>query len=138
MWFFNASGQSTSHYIYDLKGNITTAKYIGSNPCPKPYQRILIPNDSTKVGDENFILKPFFEPMGDLLKIEFDVKSNPRIDIKVLDANNALISNLVQNEIIYDGNYSKLVDIKNLPQGLYFIRVQVNDKVYTKKIFKLE
>lgn len=138
MFVKNSIAQPTTHFSYDTKGNITYVNYNGSSPCPKSYQRIANANDSTVVQAENFKLKSFPNPTKGHLNIAYTLSDQAKVDIKIIDAKGNAVLNVLPNLSLSAGEYSKELNINCLTPGIYFILVQVNDKVYRDRVLLLE
>ena len=79
-------------------------------------------------------------PFSDIATVEFGISQPDEVKIEVFDLNGELVKNLVSNH--YDtGNY-KIIwnmneDRKQLPDGVYLIRMRTSDSVITKRVIRI-
>ena len=134
----NAMAQVNINIIYDIKGNMTAVSYTGNNPCPKSYLREEESKTSLFVEEKNFNLKAYPNPTNGLVKIEYSVSDETKLDIKLLNAQGITILNLLQHQDTQSGDYQKEINLKEYSPGIYFLQVNANNKVYTTRVLKTE
>jgi len=86
---------------------------------------------STKISSDNILIYPV--PVKDFITIDISTPTQSNIEINIL--------NITGEKILYDKTYSKSykkdINIKNIPEGMYLIKITINDKLYTRKINKI-
>ncbi|NJN78722.1 MAG: T9SS type A sorting domain-containing protein [Saprospiraceae bacterium] len=98
------------------------------------YLEMLSANTTVKVLNvQNIAIYP--NPIQTTLTIEYDLVASANINIDILDVNGRIVKNL-KNERQNAGNHQHLEDISknNFPNGIYFIRLQFDNQILTKKI----
>ncbi len=85
------------------------------------------PNTLTDVDEINNInVSVYPNPANDVINIELDKDAN----IEVLDILGQIIKTINNN------NKETTIDIKNLPSGVYFVRITTDKEIITKKLIK--
>ena len=77
----------------------------------------------------------FPNPVTADMRINFTLNSDQPISIEVVDVMGK-VSKILSNKIMVAGSHSVSANLDNLPEGIYFCRIQTNNKVMTKKIIK--
>ena len=70
-------------------------------------------------------------PTSSILYLDFLEKSNETVQIEVLDCNSRIVKRLNT-----DSNATISIDVSGLPSQLYYLKVQMKDKVFYEKVIK--
>jgi len=74
-------------------------------------------------------------PASTLVNIEYQLLSPGSVTISLLDLSGKLLKNLDQGRQ-NTGSYKANLDLTDLPSGLYYLRIQANNRVSVKKLIK--
>lgn len=73
-------------------------------------------------------------PSNGNFSMNFVAIDDGNISIKIYDSKMNLIATVADNSFVAKGVYNKNVDLSHFAEGLYFCRVEANNKVFTRKI----
>ena len=101
-------------YISGLIGNVVTS------------------NES--IPEQNFEVKVFPNPVEDYLNVAFPLQSQIRdIKIELINPQGQILQS-IENQSVMVGNYA--IDVRFLPEGMYFLKVVDGVKIKTFKVVK--
>jgi len=92
--------------------------------------------DLEELTNPKLSLSCFPNPVKDVINLQFQLKVSGSVSIDLLDASGNLIKTLLHEHVI-SGNYERIINVSNIPNGIYFIRLKANGITQTKKIIKL-
>jgi len=79
----------------------------------------------------HIIISP--NPCTDVTKLQFRMPVDGNLNINLYDISGQKIKRLL-NEVKMPGEYEIEIDVRDLPPGVYFIRMQAGDQVVTEKL----
>lgn len=79
----------------------------------------------------------FPNPAKDFLNVSIELKQSQSLDLILLDLNGRLIKTLFQGEQAA-GKYSKILDVQDIPSGVYFLRINGEGKKLSQKLLLIE
>lgn len=133
----------TFNWIAPIKGTGQVVFYgaFNANPGHKGSDgttlSTLVVNESTANGIyqipkkvSNFSVYP--NPSSDLITIVFDLKSTSLVTIDITDLQGRKIASVMNEK--QSGSVTKRFDVKELPSGNYFVRLEVNGKAVTQSL----
>jgi hypothetical protein len=128
---------------YKVNGGLSISWTLGETiiPASKNGNLVLIPGFQemmmiTKVEeniDVQVHIKVFPNPAGEILNIQFDALVEDEIELTIVDFEGVL----VKKDIIETALTEKQVDLKNLPPGIYFLRLAKGRLLNIYKVVKL-
>jgi hypothetical protein len=149
MFYFSTTGAQNKQEViassggFKVNGGISISWTLGETiiPASKNGNLVLIPGFQemmmiTKVEeniDVQVHIKVFPNPAGEILNIQFDALVEDEIDLTIVDFEGVL----VKKDIIETAITEKQVDLKNLPPGIYFLRLTKGRLVNVYKVVKL-
>lgn len=89
-------------------------------------------NGLSSVSSKIANLTLFPNPSNDLIKISFDVKTASFVHVGITDLTGKQL--IVVAEGKYSGNIVKNIDVSELPQGIYLLKMEIDGKSATQKI----
>ena len=91
----------------------------------------------TDVNDliqQNINLKAFPNPFVGQLNIEFNLSNAQPVTIQMFDLNGRKIRTFISEKLLSAGNYHFFWDSNNFEKGVFLIKVQAKDGIYTTKV----
>jgi hypothetical protein len=82
---------------------------------------------------ENSIVKNYPNPFSGITNIELKIKRSSYVDIEIINISGAVVSQ-IQNGDLFEGTHQFRFDATNLPAGLYFGKVRIENEVKTLKM----
>ena len=95
---------------------------------------VWVNNNSIKNPDNYLLTQNYPNPFNPITKIKYQIEKNSFVSIIVYDILGREIKNLV-NEKQNAGTYEVLFDGNNLPSGIFFYRIQVENIENSKQIY---
>jgi len=86
-------------------------------------------------SDFNFIIYP--SPFSEYTNLSYSIPEEGFVNIEIYNINGRHISTLI-SEFQQEGKHKVIFNGTELPAGVYFCRLQVEEDVLTKKIVKVE
>lgn len=77
-------------------------------------------------------------PFGDFLNIDFYLEAAGLVTMDIYDMNGRLISGLITPEVYPKGRHRNLLENIDLAAGVYFLKVQLGERISTRKIIKMK
>jgi len=109
-------GNPNIHTVSGTLNNTFTAKKFSITVIQK--------NNSSGISEANDVALKFFpNPVDDILYV-----NQTPVDVTILNING--------QKVFSKKNIHKKIDVSNLPNGIYFIKSMVNNKVFIQKIIK--
>jgi len=121
------TGLSIAGYAGDILGNIRS-----STPDMGAYE--FIANGIVQTSNSS-VVSVFPNPVSDVMNIKLDVKNNSSVEFSVYSQDGKLIRNIISTEM--QGASATSVDMHDLSDGLYFIRVISGEEIYQGRFIKL-
>jgi len=78
----------------------------------------------------------FPNPFRQLFTIEYELSTPSEVYIHVFDLRGRLISEFLNNQNQAIGFNTQTISSENWIDGMYLVRIQVGDKVWTKRVVK--
>ena len=90
---------------------------VVSNLCKKQATKVVFPN-----------------PAGADLTVKIELDQSSSTHLRIIDLTGKVVKDASKEFLFENGIYKAKLDIGNLQSGIYFVRVEQSDKVYTKKL----
>lgn len=89
--------------------------------------------------DDNLFsrLELYPNPTNGFSYISFEVERKGHVEINLISLNNTLITT-IQNSVLTPGSYQYSIDLKDLPSGLYFLRMKHFGITLNKKLVVMQ
>ncbi len=78
-------------------------------------------------------IKVYPNPTNNTATLAFELKEKTNLTINVTDITGRIIKSEYKNNLT-EGYYQENIDCSNLSEGIYFVTINMNNKVYTKKL----
>ena len=82
-------------------------------------------------GDE---LSIYPNPATTNLTIKFETESTEIAHVKIIDLTGKIVKDFSKDLVLENGIYKGQLDIETLKPGIYFVRVEQQDTVFSKKL----
>ncbi len=94
----------------------------------------ILPNFSTSTNQLNLVndFRLFPNPSNGLVKLELDLDKTAKVQYQIVDI---LGRPIFESAAIKGQAVERILDFKNQPKGMYFLRLSVDNQLVTKKIF---
>jgi len=90
--------------------------------------------DGVLAEENGFILSPNTpNPAADATNFNFTLPKTATVSLSIFDATGKLMTNVLENERLLEGNYSERFETNQLPNGLYFYALKTGEVVLTKR-----
>ena len=106
---------SVTHEIYQ-SASIAIPDAINQNNMPQDGITNLFPN-----------------PANDYSQLDYFTQNSAEVSLSIYDANGRLVNN-VNIRKVAAGNHHFMIDTKNYAQGIYFVRLNIDNKLYYSKL----
>jgi len=94
-----------------------------------------VPNNGIeKINDKNLTLKVFPNPFNNSTKISYYIYSTSIVTLEIYNSIGQKLSSMLNNEKQQAGNYE--FSFSENQTGIYFVKLQVNDKIYSYPIIQ--
>ena len=97
--------------------------------------------ETLSIGNElpnSFMLYSAYpNPFNPNTTIKFDISKASNISIDVYDASGAYVENILSN-MVTPGSYQVDWNASDMPSGIYFIQMIVDNQVFTEKVLLLK
>jgi len=97
----------------------------------EPEESLLTPISDYKNG-----LYVYPNPVFDELTIEYSLEKGGRVNMRLINNQGQVVRTLVDATEVLSGKHKAQINIKDLPQGIYLIQLNINDQQITQKILK--
>ena len=95
-------------------------------------------NDDKEVLPSRFALKQNYpNPFNPVTNISYSIEKSSNVTLKLYDVRGGLVQTLL-NKRINAGNHDYTLDASNLPSGVYFYTMSVNNVSKTKKLILMK
>jgi len=81
-------------------------------------------------------VKCYPNPFSSQLTVDYDLVVNGKAIIQIYNLNGQLVKEVIDNHTNSVGNHSTVLNTDDLPSGLYFCKIVINEKTQTHKILK--
>ena len=135
------TGDNKHKRLFEVTGDETCHDTHISDP--HAYAELLaapsIFKSSSISGEEGFAkaFSIFPNPVSSEVNINFTLESDQQVTIEVVDAVGK-VSKIIVNKLMSTGTITITADLKDLPEGIYFCRIQTGNEMMTKKITKVK
>ena len=128
-----ATGNHTFSWIYQKDMYMT-----GGDDCAW-VDYILFPPHSSSVGIteknvDSFRTSVHPNPFNGDLSFSMDLSSAANVSIDIFNAYGQYIGNIVNQKKLPEGTYEFKADLNNLPGGIYFCRMRLNNEIFIHKL----
>jgi PKD repeat protein len=142
-WFWdfgdgNTSTQQNPTHIYTQPGvyevYLQTENSTGCSDAMT--QTITILNFPVSTNDVNIFInniKIYPNPTNDILNIELNLDKKSKVQFQIFDAVGKLVLTTSNQSF---NTQSTTLDLSNLPLGIYFLQVRIDENVVTKKVVR--
>lgn len=90
--------------------------------------------DTESIPEQNFEVKVFPNPVEDVLNVAIPLRNQPRaIKITLLNINGQVLQTIENQSVTVE---TFVIDVANLTEGMYFLKVLDGEKITVKKIVK--
>lgn len=118
--------------IHTFKWKYEKDNYVSSGQDAAYIDYIEVPNGASVVGLANPIvdreISLFPSPASETIFISFDLKNNESSTIQLFNLNGQLIQSLIPQ-----AGEAK-IEVNGLAKGIYFVRVMIDERVWTQKV----
>ena len=100
----------------------------------------LLTSDHEIISNDNDLsFENYPNPSKNLTYVSFKVRHKTKINLSVLNAQGNLIKKMIQNETRTYGKYIEQINLDelNIPNGLYFIKLEMNNKIKVIRQIKI-
>lgn len=146
--------QMTTNGIFKFKLNVqirsldgVVERYVAENPNSSTGDvvfptlvydsSVITNNESNVISSSGTVFKVYPNPCNNILNFELeklkDGTAYSTLNIYSIDGKEVLSNEVKTN----DNVYKEQIDISSIPSGIYFIKLNVENKIYTKKLLKL-
>lgn len=102
--------------------------------APAPSNPQMTTNTDNILKKEKFALLGVYpNPFAQLNTLHYSLSEPAQVNIRLFDAEGVLVRNLL-NQKMQPGIFSFQLDATGLAQGIYFYKIQIDEKLYTAKI----
>jgi uncharacterized membrane protein len=127
--------------IYALKGNNTKELWSyqlldGLEPDRVVARSTLIPVQTERVINNNFVIDVTPNPVNKLATIRYSIPTSGNVSLKLYNASGRLVENLRQG-YQETGIYHQMLSTAKLAQGIYFLRCEYHQNKSEIKIIKM-
>lgn len=144
---WNAPAAGSGNAIFYVCGNAVNGNGNTSGDLPIPYSYTITegtPPASTVVTStakeiQNNVLRLldlFPNPSSGLTNITYQLSSSKNIQIDLIDLNGKVVKPLL-NENQTTGAYSHILNLTDLPKGVYFVKLSANQQKLSQKLIVL-
>ena len=117
-------------------GDAYVAKLTVSNICGKNVtQQTLIILTGTDDLKNNFFINAYPNPSNEFILFEMPAMNHLSIPLEIIDTRGTIISNFEIHET--NGLFTQQLNISDLAQGMYFVRVQIEGQFFVKRFVKV-
>ncbi len=90
--------------------------------------------DTESIPEQKFDVKVFPNPANDFINIAFPLQNQARIiKIELIDSKGKILQ-IIENQVVTVETF--VLDVRNISEGIYFLRVFDGEKLYTHKVVK--
>jgi len=133
----NTNAQQVREAIIQSAHQFLNPDSLQGYGIPNMYLASIILNneDFIKTKEENnLLIVP--NPFQDQFHILFHAYNNEEVDLEIYDNSGKLVLKKTAISIIKGENFYSIEELKDLSQGIYFLKLFVSDKIISKKIIK--
>ena len=116
--------------------NLEAIVFIQNSVTNEIYQSasIAVPNAINQNNmPQNGITNLFPNPANDYSQLDYFTQNSAEVGLSIYDANGRLVNN-VNIRIVAAGNHHFMIDTKNYAQGIYFVKLNIDNKLYYSKL----
>jgi hypothetical protein len=134
-WTKNKVAYATSKNLTNLTAGTYQLALIDANKCTIQSEPIILQATATSVGEIDGLLtfRAFPNPTNSELNVFLQLSDNQTIKIVLYDAFGKII---VQKEAVNTAFFQEKLDVSSLPNGVYFLRMEVGKQQLVEKIMK--
>lgn len=90
-----------------------------------------------EIISENFEINTFPNPFNLSFKLSFNLTGTSKVKVELFDLSGKKVRE-IENKSLSIGNHQYLINTPELSSGIYFIRLTINSKVYSRKILLIK
>ena len=109
---------------------------VTPDPIPNP-----VPNPgplATEDDNEIIKFKLFPNPSSKKVVASYELTKNEEVSIEVIDTKGKIVNKVIENSKQFPGVQTIEISLNHLKEGLYFCKFIIGDKIFTKKIIKID
>ncbi|HZW39265.1 MAG TPA: T9SS type A sorting domain-containing protein [Ignavibacteriaceae bacterium] len=142
----NASGYVSSYYVdYDDSYNLYNHSYFGwtvdkwsfSGELPTIQLTVDVKETGEIINDYN-LYQNYPNPFNPATTISFNLKEQSNVTLTIYNIMGEVVSKLINNQTMAEGNHSLRFDASNLTSGLYLYELKVGSVTLNKKMMLLK
>jgi len=121
------------HWNVECVAGIDTVSSINGSYVLKIKNEITTGLEEIMIPQKTHLSQNYPNPFNPTTKIEFGLQNPSNVSLKIYNLRGELIRSFI-NKKLDSGYHYKIFDGKNLESGIYFYRLETNEKTYTKKM----
>lgn len=86
------------------------------------------------VLDDNDKLSIYPNPANTTLNVKMEIEQSADTKLKIFDLTGKVVKDLSKELVFENDGYKASLDISDLSAGIYFVRIEQKDQVYSKKL----
>jgi Secretion system C-terminal sorting domain len=101
------------------------------------YGNLVSIKNNNEIVSENFEINTFPNPYNLSFKLSFNLKQSSKVIAELFDLTGRRVKE-IENRYLNFGNHQYIISTPELSSGIYFIRLNINNKIYSKKILLIK
>ncbi|OYT17846.1 MAG: hypothetical protein B7C24_00250 [Bacteroidetes bacterium 4572_77] len=93
-------------------------------------------NTSTNFMEQDFAFQIIPNPVSSQVQFQFNLNTEEAVNMEILDMLGH-VQKTITHQVLEAGNHSISSDLEQLTEGVYFCRLQIGNKIVTKKVLKV-
>ena len=136
-WYFNWTAPTTGTGVvtFFVAGVANTSKTSAAGAYVYT-DSLVVPQTTMGINELNssaFNLSVFPNPLTENMNVKFSLKETSSVTMEIFDVNGNKVSDLIsENEM--SGDINKTFNVSTLAKGIYFVKLEINNKSTLKKI----
>ena len=140
LWSFTWTAPATGQGPVTFYGMFNATNNNGSDSGDSIFKATMVMTENTTAvqnpNPEIFSFSTYPNPVSDFLNVKFYLAETSSAEMELFDIRGNKIAALL-SETELSGEMDKSFDISSYPQGIYFLRLNVNENSSLKKIIKM-
>ena len=135
-WYLNGlilTGDTNKIITINKTGSYTV-KTVGTDLCDNLSNPFLITGLWVGPSQPNFSSSP--NPVDDQLRLTYSLESGGIVSISIYNQLGEQVSILIDKENQSQGNHELVVTLSSLPPGMYYLKQQAGEKMFSTKLVK--
>ncbi len=116
--------------------NLQAIVFVQNSVTHEIYQSafIAVPNAiNQSTGNQDGITKLFPNPAMEYSQLDYFTQNAAEVSLSVYDANGRLVMDNAAHKVAA-GNHQTIIDTRNFAQGIYFVKLNIDNKLYYSKL----